>query len=219
MKKALLSLAVVGLMAASANASTVSMRWQGTSGNKVSLAPSGSAVIEVVLELPAGETNSGVFFQFEPQPAGLHVSDTALLPDWIAPNGGTGLLLGALGEQFDVSALAAGVLSGPGTFVIAETLIHLEPTGDAIGTEYEVAADLNANVGVVNGAGTLTTFFPNFANTPGFWTFGQGSGGRDGGALGVSARDPLIITLVPEPGTIALLAIGGFGVVMRRRRS
>jgi len=219
MKKALLSLVAVGLMAASANAATLSLQWQGATGNKISLAPSDTAVIDVVVQLAAPDTLSGVFFQFEPLPFVAHQSDSTNVAGWQATNTGTGLAFGP--SQFVVEATPGNNLAGAQTLVVGSILLHLGDNGDPLGTEYEVAIDqINQNVGVVDAAGTLMTFGPAFADFGGFYDVATGAGGRDAGApFGASPRDPLLITLVPEPGTIALLAIGGFGVVMRRRRS
>ena len=54
--------------------------------------------------------------------------------------------------------------------------------------------------------GSLTGTFTNVSGLPGGWSVDYGSGNDDE------------ITLVPEPATLSLLALGGIGVLLRRRR-
>ena len=147
MKKALFSLAVAGLLTASANAATLSLQWQSQPGvDKISLAPSQTAVIDVILQTSSfgGDSISGLFFSMESGPV-EHLSNSAALPGWSAG--------GAVNLPFGLSQYAAGSdlpngpndISGAGTFLVGSFVIHYNDVLSPNGTEFEVAFDAALN--------------------------------------------------------------------------
>ena len=221
MKKRMLSIMVIGLVATSAHAATLSMGWSAQPGvDKLTLGPSDSAVVDVFLELGAngGDNWAGVFFEFDPIPATL-VTDSLVtsVPGW-ATSGTTGEILGQF-AQVNVGALDpfAGALTGTGTVLIAQFTIHLEEDGLPLGTQYELTIDNDTGPGpgLVTSTASFAALNPAFAAYSGYWTFGKGSPGVNTMAVQIP-RDPLIITKIPEPASLAILGLGGLALLRRR---
>lgn len=209
-------------VAAHTSAATLSLRWQHTSDTKITLAPSQTAVIEVVLEgMLAGDTLSRAYFslqaiQFDPI---THVSTSVGPTGWIA-GGAVGVPLGD--SQFDVSSDMPGSpddLAGPSaSAVLGSFTIHLEDVGLPDGAEMEIAFNpvTHSQNQLVKSDGSFWIFnHRGYAAYSGYWTYGRGSPGI--GTMGFNLpRDPLVITKIPEPTSLALFFACGVAFFMRQ---
>jgi hypothetical protein len=222
MKKVLASLMAVGLMATAANAATVGLRWSDTPDQK----HLGAGTVEVFISLLNGESVSGangdfvcvsgdcsnlLFTNFQPgNAAGWEASNTGIGPHMGAPDF-AGMNGGATNPLTDS-------VSGPTSFIMARFDVGFDGAPDLSEKGFAVAFPTNPGGGVINAtaqaykwdtryngsfAGYIA-FDANFGN-PGF----AGKGGEP--ALG------LLITKVPEPSSLALIALGGLAMLRRRR--
>ena len=220
MKKVLLGVFAASMLGASASAATLSLSWNSQPGvDKISLMPSDTAVIDVILELGANgnDTVSGVFFELEPAPATYVANSNVPGPtNWLAEQSQTGGPLGGFGAQFNVfTNTAPDIITGTGTILIGQFSIHLEEDGMPLGTQYDIAFS-GGNDQLVNALGAFAALDSNYTAYSGYWTYGKGSPGVAAMMVQIP-RDPLIITKVPEPASLAILALGGFAAIMRRR--
>jgi len=201
----------VGLMATAANAATIGLRWAGNANQN----NEGGGTIEVWLNLLAGETASGVIFDYLSADPNLEVTAQATtVTGWVAPS-----TSGPLNNhQFNSTANVGFILAGPiADLVVGTTTIAITGALDETIKEIFFNAHTNA-VGVVNDAGSKLTWDARYNNTPspGYIAFGDWGNPGWGGKGGQLTPNPLLITKVPEPSSLALIALGGFALLRRR---
>jgi hypothetical protein len=227
MKKVLASFLAVGLMAAAANAEVIGLRWADTPGVANH---QGAGTVEVFLQMNGAgiyhNSVSGVIFTFSganattPADANL-VADNyqTSVPSWV-PTGQEGGM-SVLGTQFVVSGLTP--LAGPGTFVLGTFDVSFTGPADLTikpftalipqdpaGLLDEAGARITWNSSTSTGAYeyNAVSFEGNFGN-PGWGTVKQVP-------VSEPTANPLFITKVPEPTSLALIALGGFALLRRR---
>lgn len=212
MKKVLGSLLVIGLMATAANAATIGLRWAGNANQN----NDGDGVIEVYLQLLNGETASTVIFDYWTTATNLEVTaQGTTVPNWAAPTSS-----GPLNNfQFNSSANVGANLAGPIADIVVGTTT-IDVTGDLDGTIKEIFFNAHANpVGVLNATGARLTWDARYNDqsvTPGYIAFGDWGNPGWIGKPGQPTANPLLITKVPEPTSLALIALGGFALLRRR---
>jgi hypothetical protein len=232
MKKVLLMAMVVAVAATAANAMTIGLKWTADNSSQVlNWEPAdGEVFIDVVATLYAGETLNGMGSQLIQNPNSPDLWHTTILGGAL-PNTST-TNLGVLGDSqadgmggFEIvpgstlefvglsNAPGEPGIAGPGTFVLGQVGI----------TPMDVTSELDIGImfadwpTLLDATGTLIGYAPAFSTTPGYGGFDDwGSPGRDAGPFGADPVNPLIIHVVPEPGTLALLALGGLALIRRR---
>ena len=215
MKKVLLVLLVGGMLATTANAATLWMQFQG-GGNEITVAPSDEIVVEIWFDIAhAGDTVSTVFHENQ-LAAGLDQTASVAVPtNWSA--GGLNGPLGPGTNQFAVGAddPLTDSLGGVGSYHVGYQLIHQNiDTGD-----WEISfGDPGTFAQVLDAAGGNYLWWGD-GTYAGYYTYGQGAcyvaGNPKTGLLPVAA-DPLIVHCIPEPSSLALLALGGLALIRRR---
>jgi hypothetical protein len=237
----------MGLMAAAANAGTLSMRFAGD-GNEVTMAPSDTVTIEIVFEMSA--TQDGPKTPSRLTGMDLRFEVGAIVPgvgqDYVANDSGLNkfVVTGSSADQsgwnnnsdpngsfFNLGGFFYSVTDPSNTGILGTTLgpqVIGTITIHKAGPGPWPAADLGV---VFRNGGALPGLYnigANWGNRFGYTTevarnqflTGQGSSGDGNPALpyhGYETFEPLIIHCVPEPGSLALLALGGFAALRRRK--
>ena len=213
MKRFVLVVMTVGLFASTANAASIWMEWQGLgpAAREVTLLPSETAWIDVYVDLAPIDSMSTMAYANE-NAAGLQQTGTLVNP---AINWADGSVNGVLGPLTGQQVAFAGPpnLVGGGVILLGSQEIHQLQLPPA---DWDVTFD-HASTLFLDQAGTGWTHAPNYAGAyANYYGYGAGSPGVTG-AFGTSVRDPLIVHCVPEPGSLALLALGGLAFLRRRR--
>ena len=229
MKKFVLVTVAVAMLATTANAANLRMNFApnpyGTE-QEVTLAPTQEVDVEIWLDLIAGEDSVGILTAFEQPwdtvsaayvPGAIdQTAHCTSLFDWvplgvdapIGPNPGEArAAFGNLDNQDPIT--------GPGSHLVGTATLHQTAIG--VGGTYEIVFYKGGNFPTITqSTGAAMVYNVNYAGVyPGYWAFGAyGNPGKLAGKIG---RNPLIINCVPEPGALALLALGGLSVLRRRR--
>jgi len=216
MKKVLASLVAVGLMATAANAATIGLQWAEAPGSQ-NLAASGGT-IQVYLNVLGGEQISGVVFDYSTLAENLTVTgQTANVPGW----GQSGVAGPLNGRQFGGFAnTAADLIDAAGSYIVGTTVITVEGPADLTTKNITALVPQNA-VGVVNQLGQRLTwdarYNATFAGYIAFGNWGNPGWGTKPASGHQPTANPLQITKTPEPTSLALVALGGFALLRRRR--
>ena len=237
MKKVLASFLVVGLMAVAANADTIGLRW--ADAPAVSGHQGGGTVEVVLIKNPYGgagnpadpnfsSTIAGIAFNFSganknlPADGNLVVNNYATtIPSW-ATNDQDGAMATA---RFALGGLQP--LSGAGEFVLGTFDVSFTGPADLTTKAFTIRLPQEA-IGLGDGSGqrvawnSVTSVFgaddysyKSVSFAAGL--FGNPGWGTKAGANAQLTPNPLFITkIVPEPTSLALVALGGFALLRRR---
>ena len=224
MKKYVLLFLVVGMVASTADAATLRMNFPG-GADEWTLAPSETVEVEIWIDLLAGDNFIGGFYSNEDAAGLLQQSTSAPLAGWSADPNGDGYLLSPItGQQVNVSDDTPLVqeIVGAGSYLWAKQVIHQEsePTPPV---DYDVVFDdgsmnLYYYASAAVPAANFTYWDPSGSGYAGYFSYGKGSPYVPATKQHAGQpADPLILHCVPEPGTLALLALGGLSLLRRRR--
>ncbi len=218
MKKYVFVLVMVLSISTSVNAAYLSIGFADTSGNTRLTWPGEVIDINVYVTMGAYSSDviSGVAFS-NTAVTGLSqvgIGSEPVLPLWIA--GGVNGPFGS--NQFAVGASNAvtdSVTAAPGTRILIGVQ-KVEVDFWAAG-EYELEITFGTHAPTNIGSDTgLLTYNQAYGDYAGYWAFGTGDPGKsDGPAPTHRPADPLIVYM-PEPASLALLAIGGLALIRRR---
>jgi hypothetical protein len=195
-----MAVAALSLVAFTANAGTVSIEWAGTGGsNSISVSPGATVVATIFLDATAeGGTNSyGISVDFDTELGNVLAlqSATEFLPAGMQLNftpGITNVVDSGAGTSGVVGSIEAGALFGS----------PVTATKFAIGTIAFLA----------NSVGT-TVLNSGFFN-PGV----DGYNDINGTPAAITSFGTASITVVPEPGTAALVGLGMLGLAIAGRK-
>jgi len=229
--KKLLVILFVGAFAASANAATLSMLFddgpvdQGPyPREEITLSPSETAVLSIYIDLKANDPGfSGLAGQFQDAPGLEAISEVAVPTNWNADSalGGLGVGFGYYSANYFTTDAVADALRGPGQFLVAEIVIH-QSSEPIPPQDYEVVFYHNASAfswNLTKEDGGDFGFHPKFEGMSysGYYTYGKGAPDAGSVMTGYCYLDPLIVHCIPEPGSMALLVLGGLAALRRRR--
>ena len=225
MKKVLASFMAVGLMAAAANAEVIGLRWADTPGVANH---QGGGTVEVFLTMNGNAEYhgavSGVIFGYAGATAATVPDANLVVGNFTSPvptwEGG-GIVGPMAGAQFAVGGITP--LAGPGEFVLGTFDVSF--TGPADNSIKAFTALIPQNpAGLLNAAGSKMTWDGNASTT--LYQYNavsfEGNFGNPGWGTKIAnghepTANPLFITkIVPEPTSLALVALGGFALLRRR---
>jgi hypothetical protein len=224
MKKFVVTVLVVGMAATAADAATLRMNFPG-GATEWTLAPSETVEVEIWIDLLAGDNFIGGFYSNEDAPGLLQQSTSAPLPGWAADPFGDGKILGpTTGQQVNVGDATPLVqeITGPGSYLWAIQVIHQEADPPPP-VDYDVAfAHDSVNLffyqNASNPSVNFTYWDPSGSGYAGYYSYGTGSPYVAGTKQHAGQpANPLILHCVPEPGSLALLVLGGLSLLRRRR--
>lgn len=216
MKKVLMAVLVVGLMTASANAVSVGLQWTDNPGDPyMEAADSATVWIDVYVTLQPSEYLTLVQFANLPVPELVQMSTEPIAPGFVSQS-----VDGPLGDGTTAVGFFSGTaIHGPWEGVIGRYDIHVSGGPSAT---YQIAFDHSTTyVTDDNGAEFIwdsryfMTPYPGYISygdygNPGWW------GTIKGAEVGQHTADPLTLHVIPEPGSLALLALGGLALLRRR---
>jgi hypothetical protein len=229
--KKLLVILFVGVFAASANAATLSMLFddgpveQGPyPREEITLSPSQTAVLSIYIELKANDPGfAGLAGQFEGGDGLAAIGESPIPTNWNADSalGPLAVGVGNYSANYFSTDAVADALRGPGNYLLAEVVIHQlsEPIPPQ---DYEVVFYHNPSAfswNLTKEDGGDFGFHPKWeaASYSGYYTYGKGAPDAGTAKTGYTYRDPLIVHCIPEPGSMALLVLGGLAALRRRR--
>jgi len=224
MKKVVLAALVVAMVASASNAAILSMRWAGTSEKTITLAPSDTAVLEVVFTMQAFDkkASGAILTDMENRFNGIPGDPKAIVTGiTTALSGGSTAASTGVGgplEQFFMG-LNGVIINANGTqfsTVVAAITIHCAgATGGPVAIAFNGTAPLP---GVHNGATDWTNDYPVAPTVSKHFTMGTGAPGSydQYGVLVPGSADPLYLIQTPEPAALALLALGGLALLRRK---
>ena len=221
MKKFVLMMAIVGLLAGSASAAQLWMSFPGSGGDpaqaamEYTLATSETVDIDVYFQMNAGDTLSTLAFANE-LATGLDMTASQTpLAGW--QDTSSYGIVGQGATQVAWSSLPGSHLVGPSASVLIGTYtIHqLAGTGNV---DYDIAFNLQVPLLVWDVNAAAYTLLPTgnaYTTYAGYYHIGPGSPGYTT-AFGPDPREALVLHHIPEPGSLALLALGGLALLRRR---
>ena len=219
MKRVLLAVFVAGLMTASANAYTIGMTWEGHSPDQMLPAyNSDYIVIETWVHVHDGENLATVFFGNASAPGVYQVDTSPELPGWVDNSTDGELGDTGVGQQALWGAPGGvGSVDGPGDFLVGIQIIHFEgfEESDIIEIYFDIAT-----MGVIAADSSEPSWDARYASSYSgyimFVDFGNPGWGTNPAKGHQPTANPLLIHVTPEPSTLALLALGGLGILRRR---
>jgi hypothetical protein len=251
--KKLIVVLVVGMMATSASAAQLSMRWAGNAPGdfEMTLNPGQTASIEIVWTMEATDIGKslgldnidGRFFVWgsEPvAPAAIGTTDvsafanvTSVTP--VAPGFVTGASIGVGGplENLFWAFTNGTVVQGNGTvFDTVIGTVDIECQGEALQPVLISYNVIPPSPGAYDGTSPWVHRWqyapPTYANGPGqfrigdYDALGTAAAGNPGDAAGdwtyhgYETFTPLVLHQIPEPASLALLALGSLALIRRR---
>jgi len=236
MKKVVLSMLAVALIATAADATLIGIRWkdQPAVQSKVGLLPGAPAIIQVYITQIAGDPEiEGIGSHLNAwsnstattlTTVALNQDSTAtVLPNWVVSGPGTvnGQVNVGITQFGTFDPTHAGTGTGAGTFVLAELTVHYDPA-----VEQDVYITMDRTTMTLVGAGGNQPYGDlagakwdkTQANVKsGYIAYGNwGNPGWGSGTKGQKAANGLILHVTPEPASLALLVLGGFAALRRR---
>ena len=218
MKKLLLTALLVGVMATGANAAILGLAVQGLAPDDphdqiFEVNPTDEIIIETWVMLRASETLSTVFYGNVLAPGATQNATGTDVNGWA--DGSVGGGLGEVGQQ-------AAFAADPGfnlhfavdTWVLVGwQAIHI----DGVESDFIEIMIADDTLGLLDEAGGDYIYAPSYeGGYSGYFAYGNGCPGTPPGPYGSQAPDPIVIHVTPEPGSLALLALGGLALIRRR---
>jgi len=233
MKKLLVMLVAVGFIAGTANAATLWMQFADGS-DEVTLAPSQTVDVQIFVDMLPADTLAGVTGQFWP----FGTADQGAYPTFVEGLDDMGIVanpalgwdsgsgvgpLGSAATNINVGApTAAQAISGAGSFMVGTMTLHQNDLQNIDSTYFPdfypvmFGGDPSALPNLIMPSGSKFKFDPRYSSSyAGYYTWGQGASGIVKPKYTVEA-DPLIVHCIPEPASLALLALGGLALIRRR---